>query len=440
MAGKKPSFRKHLSKPGLLKEVRRCFEAISDEVNGRRYSLADYLMSGLALFSLKFPSLLQFDREARGEGPIRSNLRSLFGIEDVPSDSGLRKRLDGLDPGALRQAFKHVFRRLQRGKALEGYAYWEGHYLLSIDGTGTFSSTSVHCANCCEKHRRDGSTEYYHQLLAAVVVHPEHREVFPLAPEPIRKSDGASKNDCEREAAKRLIADVRQEHPHLPLIVLEDGLASNGPHIKELQKHGMRFILGAKRGDHAALFDELESSLRTREIEVKDRAGVRHEFRYLNGVALNKSHPDLKINVLDYRETNPKGRRQQFTWVTDLPVNRDTVMRIMRAGRARWRVENETFNVLKSHGYEFGHNFGHGNCNLSDVLAQLMMLAFLIDQVEQRCCALFDAARKKADRLKYLRETIRNYFLTFRIRNWETLYLSIAYPSLAPELKFNDSS
>ena len=84
--------------------------------------------------------------------------------------------------------------------------------------------------------------------------------MLPLAPEPIRKSDGANKNDCEREAAKRLIADVRREHPHLPLIVLEDGLASNGPHIKELQKHGMRFILGAKRGDRGALFEALESS------------------------------------------------------------------------------------------------------------------------------------------------------------------------------------
>ena len=440
MARKKPSFRKHLSKPGLLQEVRDCFEAISDDVRGRKYSLADYLMSGLALFSLKFPSLLQFDGQVRSDDAIRANLLSLFGVGEAPSDSGLRKRLDRLDPDVLRKAFQRVFSQLQRGKGLEGYAYWEGHYLLSIDGTGTFSSRSVHCAKCCEKHRRDGSTEYYHQMLAAVVVHPEHREVFPLAPEPIRKSDGSSKNDCERNAARRLIADVRREHPHLPLIVLEDGLASNGPHIKQLQQHGMRFILGAKRGDHEALFKELESSPRTREVEMTDRDGMCHAFRYLEGVALNKSHPDLEVNVLDYRETHPDGRRLHFSWFTDLPVNRDTVMRIMRAGRARWRVENETFNTLKSHGYEFGHNFGHGHCNLSDVLAHLMMLAFLIDQVEQRCCALFDAARDKAGRMKYLREQIRIYFLAFQIPDWETLYLSIAYPTAKPELKFNNSS
>ena len=207
-------FRKTLSKPGLLKEVRASFERIDDGVSGRKFRLADYLMSGLAIFSLKYQSLLQFDRHANEEGTIRFNLRSLFGVRQAPSDSGLRKRLDNVDPRSLRPAFKRVFRALQRGKALEGYAYWDGHYLLSIDGTGMFSSRSVHCANCCEKHHRDGSVEYYHQMLAAVVVHPEHREVFPLAPEPIQNTDGATRNDCEREAAKRLIADVRREHPH----------------------------------------------------------------------------------------------------------------------------------------------------------------------------------------------------------------------------------
>ena len=251
-------------------------------------------MSGLAVFLLKSPSLLQFDRQARRVETIRWNLRSLFGVREAPSDSGLRKRLDGLDgldPGVLRKAFRRVFGQLQRGTSLEGHAYREGHYVLSVDGTGTLSSTSVHCANCCEKQRRDGSTENYHRLLVAVVVHPEHREVFPLAPEPIREPDGATRNDCEREAAKRLIADIHRENAHLPLIVLADGLASNGLHIKELKQHGMRFILGAKRGGHGALFEEFESSPRIQELARKDRDGVLQEIRYLEGVALNKSHP-----------------------------------------------------------------------------------------------------------------------------------------------------
>jgi len=121
-------------------------------------------------------------------------------------------------------------RQAQRGKVVERFSYYDGHYLLSIDGTGYFSSHEIHCKHCCEKHHRNGDITYYHQMLGAALVHPEHSHVLPLAPEPIIKQDGVKKNDCERNAGKRL----RQTHPHLKFIVIEDGLASNGPHIKKL--------------------------------------------------------------------------------------------------------------------------------------------------------------------------------------------------------------
>ena len=245
--------RKGLSAPGLLREVRACFEELDDPVSSRGLCLAEYLMSGLAVFGLKYPSLLQFDRDARTDEVVRANLRRLYGIERAPCDTALRARLDAVDPRQLRAVFKRVFARLQRGKGLEGFTCLDGHYLLSVDGTGYFSSSHVHCAHCCEKHHRDGRTTYYHQMLGAVLVHPDKREVFPLAPEPIVKGDGAKKNDCERNAAKRLLSDVRREHPHLKLVVVEDALASNGPHIKHLKWLGLRFILGAKRADHEAL-------------------------------------------------------------------------------------------------------------------------------------------------------------------------------------------
>ena len=216
--------RKSLSAPGLLREVRRCFQAIKDDTAGRGLTLADCLLSGLAVFGLKYPSLLQFD-EGRADEIVRSNLRSLYGIARAPSDTALRERLDGVAPSLLRRAFRRVFHLLQRGKALEDFQWWAGHYLLSIDGTGYFYSDKVHCEQCCEKHHRDGRVSWYHQLLGAVLVHPARRTVLPLAPEPIVRADGVAKNDCERNAAKRLLADVRREHPHLKLIVVEDALA-----------------------------------------------------------------------------------------------------------------------------------------------------------------------------------------------------------------------
>ena len=119
-----------------------------------------------------------------------------------------------------------MFGQLQRGKALEPYVFHEGCYLVSMDGTGYFSSKKIHC-DCClqKKNRKTGEITYYHQMLGAAVVHPDHKQVIPLAPEPIMKQDGDNKNDCERNAGKRLLQKTRNEHPNLKLIVVEDGLA-----------------------------------------------------------------------------------------------------------------------------------------------------------------------------------------------------------------------
>ncbi len=185
-------FRKALSAPGLLSTTRQCFDQIEDNVASRGVNLTDCLMSGLAIFGLKYPSLLQFDNN-RNEKLIKSNLQTLYGIEQAPSDTDLRERLDEIDPDDLRKTFTSLFSQLQRGKGLEKMSYLDGHYLLSLDGTGYFSSSKVHCDQCCEKHHRDGKTTYYHQMLGAVLVHPDRSEVFPLAPEPILKQDGAKK-------------------------------------------------------------------------------------------------------------------------------------------------------------------------------------------------------------------------------------------------------
>jgi len=112
-----------------------------------------------------------------------------------------------------------------------------------------------------------------------------------LAPEPIIKQDGAKKNDCERNAAKRLLAKLRQDHPRLPLIIVEDALAANAPHIRELQRHDLRYIIGVKQGDHGFLFNHVDQAQiegATREFEIEEE-GITHRFRFLNDAPLNES-------------------------------------------------------------------------------------------------------------------------------------------------------
>jgi hypothetical protein len=150
-----------------------------------------------------------------------------------PAGLGLRYPRRG-QAELFRPLFKSIFRQLQRGKALEAMTFLDGHYLLALDGTGYCSSQTIHCASCLQKVHRNGTITYFHQMLGAAIIHPDRREVIPLMPEPIVKHDGTDKNDCERNAAKRFIAKLRQDHPHLQVIVTEDSLSSNAPHIETL--------------------------------------------------------------------------------------------------------------------------------------------------------------------------------------------------------------
>ena len=421
-----PKERKHLSADALFHLVRSGFANIpAPRCEDGDISLTDALMSAFAMFSLKAPSLLAFDKE-RAEG----NLHTIYGIERAPCDTYMREMLDPVSPESVRPVFTGVFRQLQRGKVLEPMMFLHGYYLLALDGTGYFSSKTVHCQSCLHKVHRNGSMTYSHQMLGAAIIHPDFRAVIPLMPEPIIKQDGTEKNDCERNAAKRFIAKLRQNHPHLKFIVTEDGLSSNAPHIETLHEHGCHYILGVKEGDHASLFQQVqaaEAGGRVTFYERHDRAaGVVHRFRFVNDMPLNGSRADVRVNFIEYWEIGPD-KVQHFSWVTDLRVSQRNVYHLMRGGRARWKIENETFNTLKNQGYNFEHNYGHGEQNLSVVFATIMMLAFLVDQTQQLCCALFQAVWAKLGSKRLLWERMRALFYGYHLESMRELLEALFY-------------
>ncbi len=426
MATVAPKGRKHLSADALFDLVRSGFANIPDyRPNDTDISLTDALMSAFALFSLKAPSLLTFDK-ARTEG----NLETIYGIARVPCDTYMREILDPVSPESLRPVFKSVLRQLQRGKALEPMAFLDNHYLLALDGTGYFSSPTIHCASCLHKVHRNGAVTYYHQMLGAAIIHPDVRAVIPLMPEAIVKQDGTTKNDCERNAAKRFVAKLRQDHPHLKFIVTEDSLSSNAPHIETLQAYDLRYILGVKEGDHAYLFQQVQAAEhagRVTSYERHDRArGIVHRFRFVHDVPLNASNTNIRVNYIEYWEMRDT-KVQHFSWVTDLRVSQRTLFHIMRGGRARWKIENETFNTLKNQGYHFEHNYGHGEQNLSVVFAAMMTLAFLVDQTQQHCCALFRAVWAKLGSRRLLWERMRTLFYAYSLASMRTLLEALFY-------------
>jgi hypothetical protein len=317
----------------------------------------------------------------------------------------------------VRPLFKDVFRLLQRGKVLEDFVFLEDAYLIALDGVEHFCSKSVHCPHCLSRQHQNGAVSYYHQMLGAAIVHPDFSEVIPLAPEPIVRADGQHKNDCERNAARRWLKQFRKDHPHLPVIIVEDALSSNAPHIRDLKAARCHFLLGVKPGDHAHLFEQVYQRLEAEEGEV---SGANQEVR---------------VNFLRCVEITADGEEREWTWVTDLELTPATVAKAARAGRARWRIENETFNTLKNQGYHFEHNYGHGQKNLCTVFALLMLLAFLIDQVQQRCNPLFRAAWQKKGPKCALWEAMRSLFSEFEVESMRHIYEALAYGHERPRLK-----
>src|SRR5438128_6156390 len=123
-----PKERKYLCADALFRLVRSGFANIADDRSGdAEIALTDTLMSAFAMFSLKSPSLLAFDKQR-----VEGNLGTIYGIERVPCDTHMRERLDPVSPESLRPSFTSVFRLFQRGKVLEELVCLYGCYLLVL--------------------------------------------------------------------------------------------------------------------------------------------------------------------------------------------------------------------------------------------------------------------------------------------------------------------
>jgi hypothetical protein len=149
------------------------------------------------------------------------------------------------------------------------------------------------------------------------------------------------------------------------------------------------------------------------------------ELKFYNKIPLNDAHADLEVNYFECTILK-KGKVLHFSWITDLLITKETVYELSRGGRARWHIENETFNTLKTQGYHFEHNYGHGHQHLNHVFGLLMFLAFFIDQAQQRCCAFFQAALKRAKTKKRLWRKLLGLFTSFYIESWEDIWKWIA--------------
>ena len=166
----------------------------------------------------------------------------------------MRDIIDAIPGEVFSPIFKDYYERLRRNKHLEEYAIFPNTLMCVIDGAQYHSSKSVRCEHCLCK-TRGGKTTYSHAVLQGAIMHPDKRQVIPVMPEEITNRDGAKKQDCETNAAKRFIKKLRQTHPRQSFILTGGGLMSHQPMIEAALADNMHFLFVAKPGEHKFMFE-----------------------------------------------------------------------------------------------------------------------------------------------------------------------------------------
>jgi len=400
-----------------------CFSAIDDpRQQGKcEYSQHDILMSAFACMYFQDPSLLHFQIRLE-QNQQRNNLKNIFNVQNIPSNNQLRDVLDEIPSEALAPIFKNFHENLRKHKHLEDYAILPNVLMCTIDGTQYHSSTSVSCSCCLTKAHKAGEITYSHSVLQGAIMHPDKKQVIPVMPEAIKNEDGTKKQDCELNASKRFIANLRAAHPRQKFMICGDGLMSNQPMIEETIAGDMHYLFVAKPGNHKYLVEWLNAYNELPTTEFTDAKGNSHIYTWQNDVPLNGNEKTINVNWFQYQFKNKQGKvTKTHSWVTDIEINKSNVIEMTKAGRCRWKIENECFNTLKNQGYHIEHNYGHGNKNLSYNMYLLTLLAFYFHQIFELTDGVYQACRVSFGSKSHLWENFRATIRMLVVDDWAHL-------------------
>ena len=420
----------------LIRALREACAGLFDRRTGKNahYSMIDIGLPAFAVFFMQSPSFLAHQRRLEeGSGRGRSNCHTLFEMERIPCDNHIRAMLDPVDPKSFFPVFHTAFKALEEGGGLKDFRRLNGHVLIAFDGTEYFRSDAISCSNCSTRGRKGGKVEYFHTLLSATLVAPGHNRVVPLPPEFVAPQDGSEKQDCENRAARRWLKAHGAHYAKLDPIYLGDDLYSRQPICEDVLASGGHFLFVCKPASHKTLYEWLAGVEVPQRVVARKRGKTRvtHTYRWMEAVPLRDGDDAMTVNWLEIAIVDAKGNvTYRNSFITDLPVNAENVADLAAAGRARWKIENETFNVLKTKGYNLEHNFGHGKENLAAVLATLNLLAFTFHTVAELTEELWHKALETAGTRIGFFSKMREVVALLVVSSWQDLFEILTFQVL----------
>ena len=397
--------------------------------NNTKYQVEDAVMAAFSIFFTQSASFLDHQRLMKSNKG-KDNAESLFSIEKIPCDNQIRNLLDPVPAATIFMAFQEVYEWLEKKGVLSKFLYLDGEILVALDGTEYFSSKKINCPHCNCRNHRNGTTTYFHGCVTPIIVSPNQKQVINLSPEFIKKQDGHQKQDCENAAVKRWLNKNHQNKYGYPVTILGDDLYSHEPVCKLALKQGYNFIFVCLETSHKTLYDWLkflEKSGEITTIEKKQwdgRKNLIYRYRYASRVPLKDEDSSLEVNWCEVTVINEKTQKTiyQNNWVTNHKITENNVEAIVKAGRSRWKVENEGNNVLKNHGYNLEHNFGHGENHLCELLLSLNLLAFLFHTVLDLVNYIYQKVREILVTRTTLFKDIRTLLKYLWFEDWSHLF------------------
>ncbi len=369
----------------MVKYLRATFVNFPDKRTGQNlsYSLEDAALGAFSVFFTQSPSFLSFQNSME-KTKGKSNAQTLFAMDKIPSDNHIRDLLDVVAPSLVFPVFHYILEGIKDAGQLDAFRSYNDNLLCALDGTQYFSSNKIHCENCSTKEHQNGTVTYSHTAITPVLVAPGNNKAISLPPEFIVPQDGHNKQDCENAAAKRRITQYAPIYKKLGITVLGDDLYCKQPICTLTLENELDFIFVCKPDSHKTLYQWLEEMQALQAIETvveKRWTGKTHHidtYRFINQVPLRDGEDALQVNWCELTTRLPDGKIvYKNSFVTNFTISKNNVKSIVADGRARWKIENENNNVLKTKGYHLEHNFGHGKKHLSSLLLTLNLLAFL---------------------------------------------------------------
>lgn len=418
----------------LVKKLHQVIETFPDPRTRPNISKSfkDAALGAFSVFYTQSPSFLAYQKSMQ-EANGYNNAKSLFGVNDLMSDIHIRNLLDPVAPSYLSPMFSYILDGLNDSGHLDLFRSFNNNLLIAMDGTGFFSSNSINCVNCSQTHHTDKEGKitivYSHSAVTPVVVRPGSDLVISLMPEYITPQDGHKKQDCENAAAKRWIVTNGPKLTGFGITITGDDLYCKQPLCELMLDQGFDFILVCKPKSHKTLYEYVEllkEDVVT--LKVNRWQGKRllvDTYSFLNGVPLRDGKNAIEVNWCQLVTTDAESGKVIYrnALATNFEITKKNVKEIVRDGRARWKIENENNNVLKTKGYHLEHNFGHGKKNLASLLMTFNLLAFLFHTVLDMMDEKYQLLRRTLPRRKTFFQDIRALTRYFYFDSWDHLLL-----------------